>query len=186
MNPVKSATGILTLFAGGIWYWNNYPGARVDTTTPSYQLMAKETWNTWEWKHLFPGRDELVEYFRHLSRVWNLDKDISFNSKVTGLRWDADTSRWTYEINNGESSGKVREVLGYMEKPCDHPGHGLIINLTGMGCCDMHRFRSEEIYVSPQNRKSTRIPCSDRQVASTDQCYKWLKSSLGGNRQFQR
>lgn len=54
---------------GGIWYWNkyvgqiqanseqhtncdalSYPGARVDTSAPTYQLTAKETWDTWEWK----------------------------------------------------------------------------------------------------------------------------------------
>ncbi len=69
--------------------------------------MAKETWDTWEWQNLFPGRDELVSYFRHVARVWDLEKDISFNSKVTALHWDAANSKWTYEINNGQSSGTV-------------------------------------------------------------------------------
>ena len=45
---------------------NNYPGARVDTSAPTYQLTAKETWDTWEWRDFFPGRDELVGYFSHL------------------------------------------------------------------------------------------------------------------------
>ena len=73
--------------------------------------MAKETWNSWEWRHLFPGRAELVDYFRHVSRVWNLDKDISYNSEVTALHWDAGASRWTYEVNKGESSGKVSGLM---------------------------------------------------------------------------
>lgn len=34
----------------------SYPGARVDTPAPTYQLTDKETWHTWEWKQLFPGR----------------------------------------------------------------------------------------------------------------------------------
>ncbi len=33
---------------GGIWYWNAYPGARVDTPVPTYQLTAKETWESWQ------------------------------------------------------------------------------------------------------------------------------------------
>ncbi|KAK1017426.1 hypothetical protein LTR33_019428, partial [Friedmanniomyces endolithicus] len=28
--------------SGGIWYWNCYPGARVDSDTPIYQLFDKE------------------------------------------------------------------------------------------------------------------------------------------------
>lgn len=87
--------------------YSSYPGARVDTTAPTYQLMAKETWHTWEWQSLFPGRDELVNYFRHVAKVWHLDKDISYSSKVTALHWDASNSRWKYEINKGESSGTV-------------------------------------------------------------------------------
>ena len=74
---------------GGIWYWNAYPGARVDTPTPTYQLTAKETWDTWEWKEKFPSRDELSRYFRHLDKVWDLSRDITYNSRVTSMRWDA-------------------------------------------------------------------------------------------------
>ena len=76
--------------------------------------MAKETWDTWEWKTLFPGRDELVDYFRHVARVWDLNKDISFNSKVSALHWDPSTSRWNYEINDGESRGTAWSVVTCM------------------------------------------------------------------------
>lgn len=56
------------------------------------------------WKQKFPGRDELVDYFRHLDRVWNLKKDITFSSRVTKMRWDQQTSRWKCEINGGKES----------------------------------------------------------------------------------
>ena len=123
----------------------SYPGARVDTTAPTYQLMAKETWHTWEWKHLFPGRDELVDYFRHVARVWNLDKDISYNSQVTALHWDAGASRWKYEINKGENSGTVslltsRILLDTYGTYSLHP--------PGMVRGNLHRLRCEEIHVS--------------------------------------
>ena len=35
---------------GGIWYWNCYPGARVDTDSPIYQLFDKELWKDWTFK----------------------------------------------------------------------------------------------------------------------------------------
>lgn len=96
---------------GGIWYWNAYPGARVDTAVPSYQLTDKATWNSWEWKQTFPGRDELAAYFQHLDKIWDLSKDISYKSSVTSMRWDAEASKWRCEINNGERTCSAWSVV---------------------------------------------------------------------------
>lgn len=51
---------------GGIWYWNCYPGARVDTPVPTYQLTDDESWLDWNWKQRFPDYAELRSYFAHL------------------------------------------------------------------------------------------------------------------------
>ena len=96
---------------GGIWHWNAYPGARVDTPTPTYQLTDKETWDSWEWREKFPGRDELTRYFRHLDDVWDLSKDITYKTRVTSLLWDAQKSKWNFEVNGGESSGTAWSVV---------------------------------------------------------------------------
>lgn len=96
---------------GGIWHWNAYPGARVDTPVPTYQLTEKETWDTWEWKEKFPSRDELARYFLHLDHVWKLSKDITFSSRVTSLKWDAPNNKWQFEINNGQKSGSAWSVV---------------------------------------------------------------------------
>ncbi len=88
---------------GGIWYWNAYPGARVDTAVPTYQLTDPESFQDWDWKQKFPGRDELKDYFQHLDKTWDLSRDISYNSRVTSMKWDKAASRWDCEINDGES-----------------------------------------------------------------------------------
>ena len=33
---------------GGIWHWNCYPGARVDSTVGYYQLALKNLWVNWD------------------------------------------------------------------------------------------------------------------------------------------
>ena len=167
---------------GGIWAWNNYPGARVDTPgeplvysriirivpsyirakltlslpdlAPTYQLGDKETWVTWEWKQLFPGRDELVAYFRHLEQVWNLTPDISFNSRVSSVHWDEAHSVWRYEINDGEKKGSARSVVlctGFAAKRYVPPWKG------------METFRGETVHTSrwPQ----TGYDLDDKRVA---------------------
>jgi cation diffusion facilitator CzcD-associated flavoprotein CzcO len=32
---------------GGVWQWNQYPGAGVDTHAPLYQLLIPEVWQSW-------------------------------------------------------------------------------------------------------------------------------------------
>ena len=34
---------------GGTWRWNIYPGARVDSPVPIYELAIPEVYNSWHW-----------------------------------------------------------------------------------------------------------------------------------------
>lgn len=44
---------------GGIWHWNCYPGARVDTHIPIYEFSDEELWRDWTWTQRFPGWAEV-------------------------------------------------------------------------------------------------------------------------------
>ena len=39
---------------GGIWYWNCYPGARVDSHVPNYEFSLEELWRDWSFSERFP------------------------------------------------------------------------------------------------------------------------------------
>ena len=47
---------------GGVWYWNRYPGARVDSEWPYYQLNIPEVYRDWEFKEKFPGHVSPPQY----------------------------------------------------------------------------------------------------------------------------
>ena len=47
---------------GGTWYWNRYPGARVNGDVPSYEFSLPELWKGWTWTQKFPGWQELQRY----------------------------------------------------------------------------------------------------------------------------
>jgi cation diffusion facilitator CzcD-associated flavoprotein CzcO len=38
---------------GGIWYWNCYPGARVDSYGPLYQFSSEGLWRDWSYSELY-------------------------------------------------------------------------------------------------------------------------------------
>ena len=41
---------------GGTWYWNRYPGARVDSQSYIYQYwFSDELLNEWNWSERFPA-----------------------------------------------------------------------------------------------------------------------------------
>jgi cation diffusion facilitator CzcD-associated flavoprotein CzcO len=86
---------------GGVWQWNRYPGARVDTHAPLYQLSIPEVWQSWNWTQRFPAAHELVAYFQHLDKVLDLRKDVIFNTKVVGAEFSEDVNTWTITTGGG-------------------------------------------------------------------------------------
>ncbi|KAI1625745.1 hypothetical protein EDD37DRAFT_316725 [Exophiala viscosa] len=86
---------------GGVWYWNRYPGARVDSEWPYYQLNIPEVYRDYDFKERFPGHVEIRSYFAHLDKVLDLRKDVQFNAHVIDARWAADDG-WTVKTDQGQ------------------------------------------------------------------------------------
>ena len=48
---------------GGTWYWNRYPGCRLDTESYAYGYFGlKGILPGWEWKERFASQPELLQY----------------------------------------------------------------------------------------------------------------------------
>ncbi len=104
VHAVESAGGL-----GGVWYWNCYPGARVDTWGPMYQFSDPELWRDWNFSELYPGWSEVRAYFQHVDNKLNLSKDISFNTRITAAHFDEDSRRWVVTAVSFESD-EIREI----------------------------------------------------------------------------
>jgi cyclohexanone monooxygenase len=98
VKAIEAAGGL-----GGIWWWNSYPGARVDTSLPFYELSDEALWKDWTWTERFPAQAELQEYFKHVDKVYNLSKDVQFNTTVTGAHFDQEHSQWTVNTDKGKT-----------------------------------------------------------------------------------
>ena len=46
---------------GGVWHWNCYPGARVDSHVPNYEYSIEEVWQDWCWSCLLYTSDAADE-----------------------------------------------------------------------------------------------------------------------------
>lgn len=96
---------------GGVWYHNRYPGARVDSEWPYYQLNIPEVYNTFSFSERFPGHVELRRYMAHLDKVLSLRKDTIFNAHVNDCSWDEETGRWTVKTRQGHSASAKYLIL---------------------------------------------------------------------------
>jgi cyclohexanone monooxygenase len=104
---------------GGVWYWNCYPGARVDTYGPLYQFSSEELWRDWNYSELYPSWEEVRAYFHHVDKKLDLGRDIRFDTRVMSAEFDTDRDQWVVQASDDSVTRARFFVLcnGYSAKP---------------------------------------------------------------------
>ncbi|WP_298197731.1 NAD(P)/FAD-dependent oxidoreductase [Novosphingobium sp.] len=88
---------------GGTWYWNRYPGARVDIISVEYSYGFDEALQQeWRWPEYFSAQPALEDYANHVADRFDLRKHIRFSNPVTRMRFDGKTNRWHVHTANGD------------------------------------------------------------------------------------
>jgi cation diffusion facilitator CzcD-associated flavoprotein CzcO len=105
---------------GGTWYWNSYPGCRIDTESLSYSFsFDKELLDEWEWKDSFSSQPEMHKYIQRVAERHDLYKDIQFNTRIKAAYWDNVSQTWTF-VDEGGIEYKTRwfvSCLGFLSSP---------------------------------------------------------------------
>src|SRR5437870_4745728 len=104
---------------GGVWQQNCYPGARVDSHVPNYELSIEAVWRDWVWTERFPGWEELQRYFRHVVDVLDLAPDIRFETRVMSARFDEARDVWVMTTSASQTVRARFFILctGFASKP---------------------------------------------------------------------
>jgi cation diffusion facilitator CzcD-associated flavoprotein CzcO len=89
---------------GGTWWYNRYPGARVDApSSPFYAYtFSKELVNEWEWTETQTSQAEVLAYLEHFADRFDLRRNIQFDTWISDARYDENTQRWTIETDTGD------------------------------------------------------------------------------------
>lgn len=89
---------------GGVWRQNVYPGARVDSDVPVYQLWIEEVYKDFNFNKRFPDWREIQRYFAHVEEKLHMSQYYDFNTWVTEASFDNNSGRWTV-TTTGEGAG---------------------------------------------------------------------------------
>ena len=84
---------------GGVWYHNNYPGARVDLESETFCYLFDESlYRDWKWSERYAAQSEILGYLNHFADRYELRPLIQFNARVASLTWSV--SEDLYEVRS--------------------------------------------------------------------------------------
>ena len=107
---------------GGTWFWNRYPGARVDIESQEYAYsFSPELDAEWTWTERYAAQPELLGYLNHVADRFDLRRDIQLETRVTSAVWDEAARRWNVTTNRGDrvSARHVVMATGCLSVPKD-------------------------------------------------------------------
>jgi len=88
---------------GGTWYWNRYPGARVDIQSVEYSYGFDEgLQQEWCWPEYFSAQPDLERYANHVADRFGLRDQIRFSNGVDKLHFDEAANHWHVRTAKGD------------------------------------------------------------------------------------
>lgn len=88
---------------GGTWYWNRYPGCRLDTESYAYGYFALiGIIPDWRWSETFAGADEMRRYVNTAADAMDVRRLFRFNTRVTSAHFQDHTNLWTVTLNGSD------------------------------------------------------------------------------------
>lgn len=89
---------------GGTWFWNRYPGCRVDTESTVYTYSFDlDMFQNWHWSERYARQSEVLQYLNAVADKHDLKRSINFNTKIERAVWDDGAKRWVLTTSGGET-----------------------------------------------------------------------------------
>ena len=94
---VEAGSGI-----GGTWFWNRYPGARVDIESLEYSYsFSEELQQDWSWSERYASQPELLRYLNHVAERFDLNRSIRLNTRISSAAFDERAKHWVLRTVDG-------------------------------------------------------------------------------------
>ena len=90
---------------GGTWYWNRYPGCRLDTESYAYGYFSLAgIVPEWNWEERFAGQPELLRYAQYAADKMDVRRLYEFKVRVSAAHYDDASNLWRLTLHDGRSA----------------------------------------------------------------------------------
>ncbi|TGJ81925.1 hypothetical protein E0Z10_g6859 [Xylaria hypoxylon] len=98
VRAIEKAQGV-----GGVWFWNDYPGATTDTASYLFRYSwDKEDLQSYPWPNNYLSRDEVIGYLNHIVDKHHLRQHIRFSIEMVAADWSEAAGKWHVQTDQGE------------------------------------------------------------------------------------
>ncbi|MEG8052161.1 NAD(P)/FAD-dependent oxidoreductase [Sphingomonas aerolata] len=107
---------------GGVWQFNQYPGARCDVESYDYSYrFSPELEQEWRWSERYATQPEILRYINHVADRFDLRRDIELRTRMERATFDEATARWIVEASDGRcwNAEKLILAVGQLSTPKD-------------------------------------------------------------------
>jgi len=88
---------------GGTWFWNRYPGCRLDTESYAYGYFALNgIIPDWTWSETFAGQPEMLRYVNTAADAMDVRKHYRFKTKVDAAHFQEAGGFWKVTLSDSE------------------------------------------------------------------------------------
>ena len=100
---------------GGTWFWNRYPGARVDIESQEYSYsFSPELEDEWVWSERYASQPELLRYLNHVADRFDLRRDIRLETRIVSAAFQGlprvRQHQLVYAALNGKMGGELHAL----------------------------------------------------------------------------
>jgi cyclohexanone monooxygenase len=89
---------------GGTWFWNRYPGCRLDTESYAYGYFAlKGIIPDWKWSETFAAQPEMLRYVNHAADAMDVRRHYRFKTRVESAHFEDGLNRWKLMLDDGST-----------------------------------------------------------------------------------
>ena len=94
--------------AGGTWHINQYPDARVDTSSFIYQFSFEKRY---PWSEYFARGAEVKAYIIHVAKKFDVFSKIRFGRRIASATFDETADIWVLRFGSGDLEPESVNVL---------------------------------------------------------------------------
>ncbi|WP_417278823.1 flavin-containing monooxygenase [Celeribacter sp.] len=139
---------------GGTWYWNRYPGCRVDTESTVYTYSFDlDMFQNWQWSERYAQQEEVQAYLSAVADKHDLKSSINFGTRIAKADWLEEEGQWQLTTKTGEKI-KARYVIESV---------GLLSSSYAPSFPDQDKFKGEVLVSSKWPKENPDL--SDKRVA---------------------